>query len=197
MMTRSLTKIAALVAFVGCTKREAHVQGADAAPASPREGPEQPTAAWVSSDASVEPASGPTTADPAAAPLPPSAPRQSPTSGFELIPLAPIAFLDDGGVARGMLSESDAKRAVHLQASQQLRSCYQTGLTSNPDLAGRVVAKLVISASGVVTEASDAESDLPDPGVRQCVLRALSRVKFPPPKTGPVTIVYPFRFDPR
>jgi hypothetical protein len=32
--------------------------------------------------------------------------------------------------------------------------------------------------------ASDDESDLPDLGVRQCVLKVLSQVKFPAPKTG-------------
>jgi hypothetical protein len=74
--------------------------------------------------------------------------------------------------------------------------CYQNGLKTNPNLEGRVTVKFVINREGAVQLAADGGSDIPDAGVRQCVVSAFTGLSFPPPDNGMVTVVYPLMFTP-
>jgi hypothetical protein len=77
------------------------------------------------------------------------------------------------------------------------RFCYQSGLKTNPDLAGRVTVKFIIDRSGAVAVATDGGSDIPDAGVRQCVISSFTSLSFPAPDNGMVTVVYPLVFSPQ
>jgi len=78
----------------------------------------------------------------------------------------------------------------------RFRLCYENGLRTNPNLAGRVSVKFVIDRSGAVTTSSDGGSDLPDQGVVGCVVRGFGNLSFPQPEGGIVTVVYPIIFNP-
>jgi hypothetical protein len=79
----------------------------------------------------------------------------------------------------------------------RFRLCYENGLTKNPALAGRVSTKFLIGAGGAVVTAADGGSDLPDPGVVSCVVRAFYGLSFPePPGGATVTVTYPIAFSP-
>jgi hypothetical protein len=78
----------------------------------------------------------------------------------------------------------------------RFRLCYENGLRRNESLAGRVAVRFVIGRSGGVTLAQDSGSDLPDQGVRQCVVSSFSTLSFPEPEGGIVTVVYPIAFSP-
>ena len=78
----------------------------------------------------------------------------------------------------------------------RFRLCYENGLRTNPNLAGRVQVKFVIDRSGAVSTASDGGSDLPDQGVVGCVVRGFGNLSFPQPEGGIVTVVYPIIFSP-
>jgi len=62
-------------------------------------------------------------------------------------------------------------------------------------LQGRVVVKFVIDRSGAVALSADAGSDLSDPAVTGCVVRAFADLSFPPPDGGTVAVVYPLVFS--
>ncbi len=78
----------------------------------------------------------------------------------------------------------------------RFRLCYENGMRTNPNLAGRVAVKFVIDRSGSVSTASDGGSDLPDQGVVSCVVRGFNNLSFPQPEGGIVTVVYPIIFNP-
>lgn len=56
--------------------------------------------------------------------------------------------------------------------------------------------KFVIGRDGSVMIAQDGGSDIPDAGVRQCVVSSFTNLSFPPPDNGLVTVVYPLMFTP-
>lgn len=77
----------------------------------------------------------------------------------------------------------------------RFRLCYENGLRSNPNLAGRVTISFVIGRSGEVG-AVTSHADLPDTGVVGCVTRAFYGLSFPAPETGVVKVSYPIVFAP-
>jgi hypothetical protein len=87
-------------------------------------------------------------------------------------------------------------RRILRQHQGRFRTCYQAGLRTNPNLAGRVAARFVIGRDGSVSAVRNGGSDLPDGGVVSCVVRALYGLSFPRPDAGIVTVVYPLRFTP-
>ena len=72
-----------------------------------------------------------------------------------------------------------------------------SGAQDNPNLEGRVTVKFVIGRDGAVMIAADGGSDIPDAGVRQCVVSAFQTLSFPAPDSGLVTVVYPITFSPQ
>ena len=78
----------------------------------------------------------------------------------------------------------------------RFKLCYESGLRSNPALAGRVSIKFVIDRSGAVSTAQDGGSEIPDQTVVQCVVRGFTNLSFPQPEGGIVTVVYPIIFAP-
>lgn len=77
----------------------------------------------------------------------------------------------------------------------RFRACYETGLRSNPALAGRVVVALTVSREGSVSSASDAGSSLPDKAVVSCIVRNFASLNFPA-SDGVGRIVYPLTLTP-
>lgn len=78
----------------------------------------------------------------------------------------------------------------------RFRLCYENGLKNNPNLQGRVAVRFVIGRDGSVSNVGNGGSDLPDPNVVQCVIRAYYGLSFPQPEGGIVTVVYPIMFSP-
>ncbi|HET9933895.1 MAG TPA: AgmX/PglI C-terminal domain-containing protein [Polyangiaceae bacterium] len=78
----------------------------------------------------------------------------------------------------------------------EFRHCYEAGLARDPNLEGRISVRFVIGLDGSVTAARDAGSDIPDSRVRDCVIDAFLKLRFPEPDGGIVTVVYPIVFQP-
>lgn len=98
--------------------------------------------------------------------------------------------------ANGHLPAEVIQRIVR-QNDGRFRFCFQRALQSNPTLEGRVTVKFLISRDGSVGYASDGGSDIPDAGVRQCVVSSFTNLSFPAPDSGVVTVVYPIAFSPQ
>jgi len=78
----------------------------------------------------------------------------------------------------------------------RFRSCYEQGLSRNPNLEGRVQVRFVVGRDGSVANVQRGDSDLPDSGVVGCVVSAYYGLSFPRPEGGIVTVVYPIMFQP-
>jgi beta-lactamase regulating signal transducer with metallopeptidase domain len=76
------------------------------------------------------------------------------------------------------------------------RRCYEDGLQRDAKLKGTVTVSFVINPDGAVRGATDDGSTLPDASVVQCVVGGFSRLSYPAPQGGYVTVVYPVAFDP-
>jgi hypothetical protein len=88
------------------------------------------------------------------------------------------------------------RKVVHDHRAQ-IRTCYETQLSTKPDLAGKLVSAWTIDQSGAVTEAHTAESTLHDHTVEGCVASKIKTWRFPIPKGGgEVFVTYPFIFTP-
>jgi hypothetical protein len=95
---------------------------------------------------------------------------------------------------RGSLSRDVIRRYVR-RRSNEIRSCYETGLVTNPRLTGRVTVRFVISATGTVMTTAVESSTLGNLVVEGCVTRAIERISFPSCDCGGVVIVtYPLMF---
>jgi hypothetical protein len=82
-----------------------------------------------------------------------------------------------------------------------IKACYEQGLKTTPDLAGRVVVEFDITGgeegTGVVERGEVSESEAASPFFEACVLQKVSGVEFPAPSGGgKVKVRYPFHFDP-
>jgi hypothetical protein len=114
----------------------------------------------------------------------------------------------DGFDGRGRLGEAQAKppplqqlpadaiQRIVRQSFGAIRLCYDRGLRVDANLRGRVAVKFTIAHDGTVPVAADRDSDLPDPEVVSCVVRAFLNLGFPRSTGSAVTVVYPLIFSP-
>ena len=87
--------------------------------------------------------------------------------------------------------------AVIKRNMNQIRYCYQRELTKQPDLAGKITVKFVISKTGSVSKAETKTSTMGNPTVESCIADRFLHFQFPEPKGGGIVIVsYPFIFSP-
>ena len=97
-------------------------------------------------------------------------------------------------VVRGALDKDIVRRIVRAHINE-VRHCYNQGLARDPDLQGKLTVAFTIDAQGRVGRASESSTTLPDRRVNTCVVKAVTRWKFPRPSDGgKVTVEYPFVF---
>jgi len=96
----------------------------------------------------------------------------------------------------GSIDPELIRKVVH-EHRAQIRTCYETQLTTRPNLAGKLVSAWTIDPAGAVTEAHTQESTLRDRAVETCVAAKIKTWRFPIPKGGgEVFVTYPFIFTP-
>jgi len=76
-----------------------------------------------------------------------------------------------------------------------VRACYSRALKSNPNLYGRLAVQFTIGPEGNVTEAIALDNSLNNKSLEDCILQHVRAWRFPKPKNGEVTIMYPFIFE--
>ncbi len=94
-------------------------------------------------------------------------------------------------IVSGALDRDVIRRIVRAHINE-VRYCYNQGLTRDPGLGGRVTTNFTIDASGKVTAAVVADTTLKDAAVETCINQAIRRWTFPKPKSGTVEVTYPF-----
>jgi hypothetical protein len=98
-------------------------------------------------------------------------------------------------VASGRIPPEIIRRTIR-QNFGRYRACYETGLRTNPNLAGRVAVRFVIGRDGSVAQSGNGGSDLPDTGVVNCIVGAFRGLSFPQPEDGIVTVTYSIQLSP-
>jgi TonB family protein len=96
----------------------------------------------------------------------------------------------------GDLDKDIIRRIVRAHINE-VRYCYNQGLTKDPKLSGRVEIAFEIGGTGKVTSATVEDTTLSDKAVGTCVAKAVKRWKFPRPRDGKaVSVKYPFSLEP-
>ncbi len=99
------------------------------------------------------------------------------------------------GSSTGGCDKGDISKNVRARAAS-LRACYETQLMNKPDLAGKLTLQWTITGDGSVNGQKTVDDSLKNNAVSDCVLRAISHVKFAKPEAGICVIQWPFVFNP-
>jgi TonB family protein len=111
-------------------------------------------------------------------------------------PRVPVVRQATAKVKGGGLDKSVIRRIVRSHINE-VRGCYNKGLTRNPGLQGRVAVNFVITTTGKVSSSVVQETSLKDKNVSNCIAKAVKRWRFPTPRGGGNSIVtYPFTLRP-
>ena len=106
----------------------------------------------------------------------------------------PTPYVGKGEV-KGVIDKDMIRRIVRAHINE-IRSCYNAGLTRNPNLEGRVKIQFSIVGTGRVGAALVQENSTRDSQVGNCIAKAVKRWKFPRPGGGGTAMVsYPFRLS--
>ena len=93
--------------------------------------------------------------------------------------------------------DKDLIRRIVRAHINEVRSCYNAGLSKNPTLAGRVTIQFSIVGSGKVASSVVEENTTKDSAVGNCIAKAVKRWTFPKvDKGGTALVSYPFRLTP-
>ncbi len=91
----------------------------------------------------------------------------------------------------------DLIRRVVRAHINEVRDCYNAGLSRDPALAGRVVAQFTITPEGAVSSSQVGELELADEEVATCIVGAVKTWEFPGWSAPADTVVnYPFKLEP-
>ncbi|MCA9653249.1 MAG: AgmX/PglI C-terminal domain-containing protein, partial [Myxococcales bacterium] len=95
----------------------------------------------------------------------------------------------------GALDKEIIRRIVRAHINE-VRLCYDHGLSRNPSLSGRVSVGWTIGSTGTVLASAIESSTLADTAVNECITKAVRRWRFPKPMgEGTVTVTMPFVLD--
>lgn len=87
-------------------------------------------------------------------------------------------------------------RIVRYSFGQFLRLCYEDALQSQPAVEGRITIHFEVALDGSVWRARDEGSDMRDPGLVACVVRAAANLSFPRPGNHDETVTLSLYFRP-
>ena len=118
-----------------------------------------------------------------------------------------VAGTGPSGQVRGLVTKPPA-REIQVQGEldrgeiakvinshiREVQACYERKLLKDPTLAGKIHFEWVVTPSGDVGTVKIKSSTVRNPEVASCVQAAMRGWKFPQPKGGSVTVVYPFVF---
>jgi hypothetical protein len=113
-------------------------------------------------------------------------------AGTETKVAGPTGVAQVGG-STATVPISDADRVV-AGLRGRFRSCYQTGLNSDPGMSGKVIISAKVGPNGEVTSADVAQNTGLSPGVASCIAGVVKRATFSAPGGGGSTLSIPVTF---
>ena len=79
-------------------------------------------------------------------------------------------------------------------SSAAVKRCYDKALLANPTLKGKVSVTVLINEKGRVENIEISEDTIKDAEVTKCIKGVVSKLRFPKPDGGPVSVTFPFVF---
>lgn len=111
---------------------------------------------------------------------------------------APGGTLDgkliEGGCKRGPDDPATPLRKLLEARRGELQACYDEALARTPKLAGSLKLRFLLSPSGRAYGVTLTGATIPDSGLQDCAVKAVSEIEFPPPLDGFMDVTYPFDF---
>jgi hypothetical protein len=104
-----------------------------------------------------------------------------------------VRALSVGSRVSGSLSRGEVLAVINRHMAR-IQQCYERGLTRKGTMAGRVSFTWTITPTGKVSGLRQVSSTLGDVQVSNCISKVISRMRFPRPKGGSVSITFPFIF---
>ena len=95
----------------------------------------------------------------------------------------------------GAFCERSAIAERVMRRASGFRACFERRLQVRGELSGKVTARWVIGPEGRVQEARVEATTLGDAQVERCVVREISRIRFPEPRGGVCAVRWPFVFS--
>jgi hypothetical protein len=99
------------------------------------------------------------------------------------------------GQSTGGCDKGDIAKNVRARAAS-IKACYESQLLTKPDLKGKLTVQWTITTEGGVQGQKATQDTMSNPTVSDCVLRAISHIKFAKPEAGICVIQWPFVFEP-
>jgi hypothetical protein len=90
-----------------------------------------------------------------------------------------------------------AKLGAFVRARMGLvKACYENALKRNPSLKGKISFRFTILETGALADITTAQNSLGSAEVAACIMNTMRSWRMPFKPTGPVTVEYPFVFQP-
>lgn len=120
---------------------------------------------------------------------------EAPVASASGLGRSPVQIQPAAVVYEGALTRDEIQSVIDRYLSQ-IKFCYEREVQKDPELAGKLLARWVISPEGDAKERGALQNTLRNAQVEQCVLRVIGRMVFPKPRGGGVvTVSYPFVFS--
>lgn len=113
-------------------------------------------------------------------------------AGKETVVAGPKGDAQIGG-SSASVPVSDADRVI-ASLRPRFRQCYQTGLTSDPGMSGKVIISAKVSPNGEVQSADVSSNTGLSPTVASCIAGVVKRAQFNAPGGGGSTLSIPVTF---
>lgn len=94
----------------------------------------------------------------------------------------------------GQIPESAIEKIMAKYVSK-FQYCYEKALLADGSLAGNILMQWTIGPDGTSSDVKVVRSQLNNSGLHSCIIKELSRIRFPSPSGGAVTIKYPLAFS--
>jgi hypothetical protein len=93
----------------------------------------------------------------------------------------------------GKISDADIEKTLSKNL-EKFQRCYEKALLTDSTLSGEVQIKWTIEMNGGVAGPAIVRSEMNQKDLHKCLIGVLSKINFPAPKGGTVTVKRPFRF---
>jgi hypothetical protein len=120
--------------------------------------------------------------------------RENGTSSSSDSPSSTTSAPSFAKAARAKVPPDVTERVIR-GADEDLRACYNEGLTRDPNLGGRMTMRFVIAEDGRVRDLRTVCTSLPDPVVVRCMAERFAKFQFSK-RPAALSIVYPIVFSP-
>jgi TonB family protein len=109
---------------------------------------------------------------------------------FEGTPGKEPMLRDSKVTATGGLPPEIITRVIRSRMAQ-IRYCYEKALKVDPKTAGKITVSFTIDPKGAVTGAKAASSTLGDATLDACIVSVFTKITFPAPASGSISVSYP------